>query len=90
MNPRRSGTLAGVSNKEILECPNDDQGLVQPLMTAAGTIVFMCDSGGEVWRNWSDVGVVAPVIPRAPDWKVSGEVHVTPGTTSWADATPEP
>lgn len=68
-----------------VECPCDDQGLVKPLVTDSGEIVFMCDSGGEVWRRPADIGAAAPVIPTAPDWRVSPEVHVIPGTTRWAD-----
>ena len=67
-----------------IECPLDDQGLVKPLVTDAGEVVFMCDSGGEVWRRQADIGAVAPVVPTAPDWRVSADVHVMPGTTRWA------
>jgi hypothetical protein len=68
-----------------IECPFDDQGLVRPLVTSSGEVVFMCDEGGEVWLCEADIRGVAPVVPTAPDWGVSAHVHVKPGTTHWAD-----
>jgi len=67
-----------------VECPLNDQGLVRPLVTAAGETVFMCDSGGEVWLRPSDIGAVALAIPTAPDWLVPPGLHVIPRTTRWA------
>lgn len=67
----------------MLECQSYDQGVVLPLLTACG-VAFMCDEGGEVWLAPEDVGVVEPIIPRAPDWTVVPGLSVAPGTTSWA------
>lgn len=67
-----------------VECPLNDQGLVRPLVTAAGESVFMCDSGVEVWLRPSDIDAVALAIPTAPDWRVSPDLHAIPGTTRWA------
>ena len=65
-------------------CLLNDQGLVRPLVTAAGETVFMCDSGAEVWLRPSDIGAVILTIPRHPAWRVSPGLHVIPGITSWA------
>lgn len=62
------------------ECPMDDQGLVQPLMTDTGTVVLMCDEGGEVWLHPDDINRLAPIIPREPSWTVNDGIHVTLGT----------
>jgi hypothetical protein len=50
----------------------------------AGENVFTCDSGGGVWLRPSGIGAVALAIPTAPDWRVSPNLHVIPGTTRWA------
>ncbi len=65
-----------------VECPLNDQGLVRPSV-AAGETVFMSDSGGEVRLRPSRLGAVALAIPAAPDWRVSPDLHVLPGTTRW-------
>lgn len=67
-----------------VECPHDDQGMVAPLVTESGRIVLMCDRGGEVWLKRADIGSIQPATPKAPDWQASADVHVTPGTTRWA------
>lgn len=67
-----------------VECPNDDQGLVRPLVTSGGIVVLMCDDGGEVWLRPEDVLTAEPRSPDAPDWSVADNVAVTPGTTRWA------
>jgi hypothetical protein len=61
--------------------PLNDQGFARPLVTAAGETVVICDSGGEVGLRPSDTGAVALAIPTAPDWSVSPDLHVIPGTT---------
>lgn len=68
------------------ECPLDDQGLVQPLMTDADIVVLMCDEGGEVWLHPDEIGTQDPIIPSGPDWVVRDGLHVTPGATRWATA----
>lgn len=69
----------------FVECPNDDQGLVAALRTADGTVVLMCDSGGEVWLRPQDVLTAEPHEPESPDWSVGG-ISVKPGSTHWATA----
>lgn len=68
-----------------MECPFSDQGLVRPLRTVEGPVVFMCDAGGEVWLALEDVRVVEPVIPGPPDWSVGPGLSITPGETAWVD-----
>ena len=67
------------------ECPNDDQGLLRPLVTASGRVVVMCDSGGEVWLSPMEIAVEAALYPAPPVWKVVPGVDVVPGTTRWAE-----
>lgn len=69
----------------LVECPWDDQGRVRPLVTASGLVVLMCESGTEVWLRPSDVDLVEPNVPLAPDWEVAPGVHVAPGTSRWAE-----
>ena len=69
----------------LCECPTDDQGLVRPLVTSSGTVVLLCDDGGEVWLEPGDVSVTEPFIPSAPDFTVHGDVHIRFDTTRWAD-----
>ena len=63
-----------------VECPLNDQGLVRTSVTA-GETVFISDGGGEVRLRPSHLGAVALAIPVAPDWRVSPDLHVLPGTT---------
>lgn len=67
-------------------CPRDDQGLVCPLVTATGDVILLCDSGGEAWLDPSAISEAAAINPRQPDWRVTDDVAVVPGTTRWADA----
>lgn len=67
------------------ECPLNDQGMVQPLVTASGVVVLMCDEGGEVWLHPDDINVHDPIVPTDPDWTVNERVHIKPGSTRWAD-----
>lgn len=69
----------------LVECPNDDQGLIRPVVTASGDVVWLCDSGGEVWLRPDAVDVEAPIVPRPPTWKITEGIDVTPGTTRWAE-----
>jgi hypothetical protein len=84
MSVRWRERLEGMTYAWSVECPLNDQGLIRPLVTAAGGTVFMCDSGGEVWLRPSDIVAVILTIPTAPEWRVSPDLHVIPGTTSWA------
>jgi hypothetical protein len=84
MSVRWCERLEGMTYAWSVECPLNDQGLIRPLVTPAGGTAFMCDSGGEVWLRPSDIVAVALAIPTAPDWRVSPDFHVIPGTTSWA------
>lgn len=68
----------------LIECPNDDQGLLRPLVTIDGNVVMLCDSGGEVWLDPQDISLEAMRVPQAPEWWVQGSIHVLPGTTRWA------
>ncbi|MFC4614269.1 hypothetical protein ACFO3K_06065 [Cellulomonas algicola] len=70
----------------LKECPHDDQGLVCPLVTSTGDVVLFCDSGGEAWLDPAEVSEASAMFPRQPDWRVTDDVSVTPGTTRWADA----
>lgn len=81
MSVRWRERLGGMTYAWSVECPLNDQGLVRPLVTAAGETVFMCYSGDEVSLRPSDIGAVALAIPTAPDWRVSPDLHVIPGTT---------
>ena len=64
--------------------PNDDQGLVRPLVTQSGVIVWICDTGDEVWLDPRDVAARKPRIPGPPGWQVVEGVSVKPGSTQWA------
>ena len=74
----------------LFECPHDDQGLVRPLTTAAGVVVLMCDSGGEVWLTPDAVESSPGVRPRPPGWEVTPGVHLLPGSATWSDAAQVP
>lgn len=69
----------------LMECPNDDQGVVLPLVTESGVVVMMCDEGGEVWLQPGDIATKDPIVPADPEWTVRGDIHITPGTTRWAN-----
>ena len=69
----------------FMECPNDDEGLLRPLVTSSGRLVVMCDGGGEVWLSPGELTEDAALYPQHPDWVVAPGVDVTPGTTRWAD-----
>jgi hypothetical protein len=84
MGVRWRERLGGMTYAWSVEFLLNDQGLIRPLVTAAGGTVFMCDNGGEVWLRPSDIVAVALTIPAAPDWRVSPDLHVIPGTTRWA------
>lgn len=66
------------------ECPNNDQGMVRPLVTQSGVIVLMCDEGNEVWLHPNDIDRIDPIVPSEPSWAVNEWVHIAPGTTRWA------
>lgn len=70
----------------LAECPNDDQGLVCPLVTSSGRVILFCDSGGEAWLDPASVSEESAIYPWQPDWRVTDGVSVAPGTTRWADA----
>ncbi|WP_273651783.1 hypothetical protein [Cellulomonas fimi] len=69
----------------LTECPNDDQGLVCPLVTATGDVILFCDSGGEAWLDPSTVSAESAIYPWTPDWRVADGISVAPGTARWAD-----
>lgn len=69
----------------LCECPSDDQGLVRPLVTLGGVVVLLCDMGGEVWLHPSDVAGGRMLVPSEPDWTVTDDLSVRPGTTRWAN-----
>jgi hypothetical protein len=81
MSVRWRERLGGMTYAWSVECPLNDQGLVRPLVTAAGETVFMCYSGDEVSLRPSGIGADALAIPTTPDWRVSPDLHVIPGTT---------
>jgi hypothetical protein len=66
-----------------VECPLNDQGLVRLLVTAAGEAVVMCDSGESGSGRRTPAGSRL-AIPAAPDWRVSPDLFVIPGTTGRA------
>lgn len=66
-------------------CPSADQGVIRPMMTASGRVVLFCDEVGEVWLDPSEVAGVSSRFPWGPTWHVVDDVHITPGTTRWAD-----
>ncbi len=70
----------------LMECPGIDQGLVRPVMTAAGRVVLLCDEGSEVWLDPSDVSADSWIDAEPPSWRVTDGVDITPGTTRWARA----
>lgn len=69
----------------LRECPNDDQGLVRPLLTTEGAVVLFCDSCGTVWLRPQDVDAEVFSEPAAPDWAAGPGLHLRPGTTRWAE-----
>lgn len=69
----------------LAECPENDQGLLIPIVTASGRVVLLCDSADEVWLSPDDVGETEPYLPGAPEWEVVPGVHVAPDTTRWAE-----
>ena len=80
---------AGVAKESgeywLRECPCDDQGLIRPLVAQGGTIVLLCDVGGEVWLHPADVERGKMRVPSEPDWTVTHDLSVRPGTTRWAN-----
>ena len=52
---------------------------VRPLVTSAGSVVLMCDEGGEVWLHSDDVSRQTAIVPSHPNWRVADGIHVVPG-----------
>jgi len=69
----------------LQECPNLDQGLVRPLISTEGTVVLFCDSGDCVWLQPAEVAARPCLDVDLSDWSVGPRIHVTPGTTRWAE-----
>lgn len=68
----------------LIECPNDDQGLLRPAVTRAGQVILLCDSGGEAWLDARDVTGQTAIYPSGPEWSVGDGIDITPGTVRWA------
>ncbi|MFC8734553.1 hypothetical protein ACFT5B_19020 [Luteimicrobium sp. NPDC057192] len=70
----------------LQECPNFDQGLVRPLVSAEGVVVLYCDSGDCTWLTPADVETSPGLDLDLSDWSIAPGIHLTPGQTRWAEA----
>lgn len=62
----------------LIECPNDDEGLLRPAVTRVGQVILLCDSGGEVWLDVRDVSGQNATYLSGPAWSVGDGIDITP------------
>ncbi len=65
----------------LYECPRCENGVLAALLTQSDDVVLFCDSEEHTWLHPNDVGVAEPLIPLAPDFVLSGDIHLRPGTS---------
>lgn len=65
----------------LKECPNCDQGLLVPMVSAEGTVILFCDSADCTWLDPESVDTADAIYPDTATWAVTSEIHLTPGKT---------